>query len=442
MRIAVIGSGIAGMGAAWLLKDRHVLTVYEQASRIGGHTNTVTVQDPRGPVPVDTGFIVYNERNYPLLSTLFRLVGVETQDSDMSFAASLDAGRIEYAGDALFAQRRNLISLSHWRMLRDIVRFNRMAKAALSDPALERDSIGDFLRHRGFGKELGQRYLLPMAAAIWSCPPSRMMDFPAAALLRFFENHGLLDLTDRPKWRTVVGGSQRYMQKLTSEFKDTIRVGCAATAIVRHGDGVRVRDTEGQWAEYDRVFIATHADQALSLLQDADELEQNLLAPFGYQPNLAILHSDADLMPRRRAAWSSWNYLAEGTDGLSVTYWMNRLQRLDAERDYFVTLNPLKTPDPDSVHHQVEYRHPVFDSAAMHAQRSLGLLQGRRNTWYCGSYFGYGFHEDGFASAVEAVMASGETVPRELIEARATTPPYIRNRQPWLAPSGAVALGR
>lgn len=441
MRIAVIGSGIAGAGAAWLLKHRHALTVYEQSARVGGHTNTVTVEDPRGPVPVDTGFIVYNERNYPLLSSLFRLVGVETQPSDMSFAASLDDGRIEYAGDALFAQRRNLVRLSHWRMLRDIVRFNRLAKASLSDPALEQDSIRDFLRHRGFGKELGQRYLLPMAAAIWSCPPARMMDFPAASLLRFFENHGLLDLTDRPSWRTVVGGSQRYMQKLTSGFRDDIRVGCAATAILRDGNGVRVRDSEGQWAEYDRVFIATHADQALDLLQDADELEHALLSPFGYQRNLAILHTDPALMPRRRAAWSSWNYLSQGNDGLSVTYWMNRLQRLDADRDYFVTLNPLKIPDPASVHYQVEYMHPVFDGDAMRAQRSLGLLQGRRNVWFCGSYFGYGFHEDGFGSAVEAVLDAGDEIPRELVKARATTPPYMSNRLPWLAPGKAVAHG-
>jgi uncharacterized protein len=442
MRIAVIGTGISGAGAAWLLKDRHSLTVYEQGSRVGGHTNTVTVDDPRGAVGVDTGFIVYNERNYPLLSTLFRLLDVETQASDMSFAASLDGGRIEYAGDAMFAQRRNLVSLSHWRMLRDIVRFNRVAKASLSDPSLERDSIGDFLRHRGFGEELGQRYLLPMAAAIWSCPPARMMDFPAAALLRFFENHGLLDLTDRPRWRTVVGGSQRYMEKLTSGLHDDIRVGCAATAVVRKGQGVQVRDAQGQWADYDRVFVATHADQALALLQDADELERALLSPFGYQRNLAILHSDPALMPRRRAAWSSWNYLARGKEGLSVTYWMNRLQRLEAERDYFVTLNPVHDPDPASVHYQVEYMHPVFDGDAMRAQRSLGLLQGRGNVWFCGSYFGFGFHEDGFGSAVEAVLAAGEEIPRALLEARATTPPYRGNRLPWLTPGEAVALGR
>ena len=415
MKIAVIGTGISGLAAAWLL-DRHAdVTVYEQAGYAGGHSHTVDV--PGGPA-VDTGFIVFNERNYPQLSALFQRLRVESRPSDMSFAASLGGGRVEYAGDnlnTLFAQRWNLLSASHWRMLRDVVRFNRDAKRALRSGLAPDMSLGEFILRGRYADELGHRYLLPMAAAIWSCPVGAMLKFPAASLLAFFENHGLLDLVDRPSWRTVTGGSREYVKKLLEPLVGRVRLDTRVTAVRRVRRGVRVWDARGGETWYDRVVMASHADQSLKLLAGARRREKEILGTFKYQDNRALLHTDPTLMPKRRSVWASWNYMAEdsGRDAsrVSVTYWMNRLQTLPVDKDYFVTLNPLKEPAPGTLIHEITYAHPIFTREAIAAQARLPEIQGTNRIWFCGAWCGYGFHEDGLRSASEVVQSMGYPVP-------------------------------
>ncbi len=418
-RIAVIGSGVAGLASAWLLRDRFEVQIFEKNDYAGGHTNTVLVEEEGRALPVDTGFIVYNEPNYPHLTGLFSHLGIATQASDMSFGASIDEGAIEYAGSnpaALFAQRRNLVSIEHYRMLRDILRFNRRAKRLLragTDPDL---SVGEFLDRNGFGSELRDRYLLPMAAAIWSAPVKTMLQFPLLSFARFYNNHGLLNLFDRPQWRTVTGGSRQYVERLLQDLDGRIRLDSPVDAVIRSNDGVQLRLANGELQPFDQVVLAGHADQTLSLLEDPSPREQELLPRFAYQRNRAILHSDPGLMPHNRKVWSSWNYLSKTRDPMndgevSVTYWMNLLQRLDSEREYFVSLNPLREPRPERVVAEFEYEHPVFDQDAMSAQTRLASLQGHRNTWFCGSYFGYGFHEDALRSAVDVALALGVTPP-------------------------------
>ncbi|HEY1772116.1 MAG TPA: FAD-dependent oxidoreductase [Gammaproteobacteria bacterium] len=413
MKIAVVGTGIAGLSAAWLLRRHAEVTVYEQNAYAGGHTHTFQV--PEGPA-VDTGFIVFNERNYPHLSALFRHLGVGSQESEMSFAASIDGGRVEYAGDnlnTLFAQRWNILDRAHWRMLRDIVRFNSDAKRALSAGLAPELTLGDFILSGGYGDELSRRYLLPMAAAIWSCPVGAMLRFPAASFLQFFENHGLLDLLDRPRWRTVTGGSREYVKKLLVSLGDRVRLDTPVTGLRRVGASVRVWDSSGAYADYDRVVMAVHADQVLPLLAAASSAERRIFSAFKYQANRVVLHSDAEFMPKRRKAWAAWNYLAgDAVDGkarVSVTYWMNRLQRLSGDTDYFVSLNPLT--EPKGILYQTVYAHPVFTREAIQAQRELAAIQGQDRIWFCGAWTGYGFHEDGLRSAVEVAQSMGCAAP-------------------------------
>lgn len=415
MKIAVIGSGISGLAAAWML-DRHAeVALYEQQGRAGGHSNTVQV--PNGP-PVDTGFIVFNERNYPELTAMFHHLGVTTQPSDMSFSASIGGGELEYAGDnlnTLFAQRWNLFSGSHWRMLLDITRFNRDAKRALRSGLAPQTTLGEFILQGRYGDELSRRYLLPMAAAIWSCPVGTMLRFPAASFLKFFENHGLLDLVGRPRWHTVMGGSRAYVRRLLEPLRDKLRLDTPVTAVRRRTGGVTVWDARGGEEHYDRVIMASHADETLRMLAGATRLERELLGAFRYQDNRAVLHTDTAMMPKRRSVWASWNYLAEKaatqTSRVSVTYWMNRLQSLPGQRDYFLSLNPLTEPAPESVIYETRYAHPVFTEEAMRAQARLHEIQGRDRIWFCGAWSGYGFHEDGLRSAVQAVESMGYTVP-------------------------------
>lgn len=427
-RIAVIGTGVSGLGAAWALARRHDVCLYEQAARPGGHVNTVEVEEAGRRIPVDTGFIVYNERNYPRLTALLARLGVASQPSDMSFGVSIGAGALEYAGDnlrSLFAQPANLFSPAHWGMLRDILRFNREAKRFLRapDPDL---SLGGFLARGGYGRRLREAYLLPMGAAIWSCPPRRMLDFPAASLLRFFANHGLLDLSGRPQWRTLRGGAREYVARLLADFPGECRFATPVSR-VRHGPGgPEVRDAHGHAERFDAVVLAVHADQALALLADPAPGHRRLLGAFRYQNNRALLHSDPALMPRRRRIWSSWNYLADagadGTAAVSVSYWMNRLQSLPARRDYFVSLNPLREPDPARVHYATEYRHPVFSRAAVAAQAGLDALQGRRGLWFCGAWCGYGFHEDGLRAGLAVAARLGAPAPWEAAPAHGPAP--------------------
>lgn len=405
LKIAVVGSGISGLSAAWLLSRRHQVTLFEADGRIGGHSHTVVVAG----TPVDTGFIVYNERTYPNLTALFDHLGVATKPSAMSFSVSLDRGRLEYAGNlaGLFAQARNVASPRFWSMLKDLALFYHCAPRDL--PKIGNASLADYLDGIGCGAAFRDDHLYPMAAAIWSTPVHKIPDYPAAAFIRFCENHGLLRLLRRPAWRTVEGGSREYVKKLTESFADRIRLSCAARAIRRELNGVTVTSPLGV-ERFDQIVIASHADQALNLLEDPDSDESGLLGAFRYRRNAAVLHSDALLMPKRRRVWSSWNYASEPGDhapNLSVTYWMNRLQGIDRSRPLFLTLNPIRQPQPDLVHRRLTYDHPMIDAAATAAQARLWSLQGRRNTWFCGAYFGAGFHEDGLQSGLAVAEQLG-----------------------------------
>lgn len=404
--IAIVGSGISGLSAAWLLAPRHRVTLFEADARLGGHSHTAQV----GQTPVDTGFIVYNEETYPNLTALFAHLAVPTQPAEMSFAVSLNDGRLEYAGTdlgGLFAQKRNLLSPRFFGMLRDLERFYRRAPRDLQ--GLGDMPLGAYLDRLGCGDGFRQDHLYPMAAAIWSTPVRDIPAYPAAAFIRFCENHGLLKLGRRPQWRTVTGGSRAYVQRLTAGFADRIIMAAPVRQIRRGDDGVHLY-TDGGEQRFDHVVIATHADQALALLADADEAERHLLGAFGYRRNEAVLHSDPRVMPMRRRVWSSWNYASRAGEEdvqLSVTYWMNHLQGLPEDPPLFVTLNPLDEPDPTLVYRRQTYHHPVFDAAAGRAQQDLWSLQGVRDTWFAGAYFGAGFHEDGLQAGLAVAEQLG-----------------------------------
>lgn len=430
-RIAVIGSGIAGLSAAWMLSGTNQVVIYEAEPRLGGHAHTVDVRTGTSETAVDTGFIVYNESNYPNLVALFDHLGVPTQESEMSFSASLNGGSFEYSSSAIMAQPSNILSARFWRMLRDLTRFYRDAPALLSRTDLQGTTLGEFLDDGGYAQCFVEDHLLPIGAAIWSASTSQMRDYPLFAFIRFFESHGLLKLAGRPKWRTVTGGSRSYVDRIAAVTAATVRLGCAAQRVARLPDGVMVTDAAGNADRFDEVVIATHADQALQLLADPDQSEFELLGAFRYTSNGAVLHSDRNLMPRRRLAWSSWNYVAGTTgadDALCVTYWMNRLQNLDPRHPLFVTLNPSRPIAPEQVLRSFVYRHPLFDSAALAAQRQLWRLNANRNTWFCGSYFGYGFHEDALQSGLAVAEALSGVARPWSVSGKATriaTPPDL-----------------
>ncbi|RJS94284.1 NAD(P)/FAD-dependent oxidoreductase [Salinisphaera sp. Q1T1-3] len=413
-RIAVVGGGIAGIGAAWLLRDAADVTLFEADETLGGHVRTIV----DGSQPVDTGFIVLNDRNYPYFRAFLDELGIATQPSDMSFGVSIGQAAIEWAGDSwrkLFAQPRLAADPAHWRMIRDILRFNKQAKRFLEKNWFPEATLGGFLDAHGYGQAFRARYLLPMAAAIWSMPTADTLGFPLAPFLRFFDNHGLLDLKDRPQWRTVVGGSHAYVKAAWAMLGDRVSVANPVARVRREADGITLITERGITQRFDHVIFACHADTAHRLLIDADDDESGVLGAFRFQPNRAILHSDPRLMPRRRAVWSSWNYLADRAEvsgqRVAVTYWMNRLQSIPEARSYFVTLNPLFEPVPESVIAEVAYDHPIFDRAAVEAQGRLDEIQGRGNIWYCGAWSGYGFHEDGLVSATRVAAKLGVTAP-------------------------------
>lgn len=412
MRIAVIGAGISGLSAAWLLGQAHDVVLFEAAPRLGGHANTVRVAGVGGDTAVDTGFIVYNEATYPNFIALMDHLRVATQPTDMSFAVSLDGGRLEYSGTSvagLFAQRSNLMRPRFWTMLQDITRFYRNAsRDALAGGAVG-ISLGDYISAGGYGAAFRDDHLLPMAAAIWSAPCAEILSYPAAAFLRFHHNHGLLQLTDRPVWRTVTGGSSVYVERLRSAFTGEVRAGSPVRQVRRAASGVALIG-DGWNETFDQVVFATHADQTLAMLADPGPAEIAALGAFRYSRNRAVLHSDETLMPRRRRAWASWNHLGDRSRpeaACAVTYWMNRLQGLPDQRPFFVTLNPPETLRPDSVLHEEIYEHPLFDAAALAAQERLWALQGARRSWFCGAYFGSGFHEDGLQAGLAVAEALG-----------------------------------
>jgi predicted NAD/FAD-binding protein len=404
--IAVVGSGISGLSAAWLLSKRHRVTLYEADGRLGGHSNTVEV----GGVAVDTGFIVYNEATYPNFSALMGHLEVATKTSNMTFAVSLDDGRLEYSGTSLtglFAQPRNIVSLRFWGMLRDLLRFYREAPHATRD--LGDTSLDAYLDASGYGAAFRTDHLYPMAAAIWSTPAAEIGEYPARAFVRFCENHGLLQLVNRPLWRTLAGGSRAYVGKLAEVIPEII-VNTPISAVRRHSDCVEIVSRGGEVRRFDQIVLATHADQGLAMLTDPTAEEERLLGAFRYSANSAVLHSDATLMPRRRRVWSSWNYLSSDRGDmrqLAVTYWMNRLQGLPDAKPMFVTLNAHRKIREDSILYAADYTHPIFDARAIDAQRRLWPLQGRRNTWFCGAYFGAGFHEDGLQAGLAVAEALG-----------------------------------
>lgn len=408
MRIAVVGSGIAGLSAAWLLGQKHAVTLFEAEPRLGGHSHTVDAPGPEGEVAVDTGFIVYNAPNYPNLTALFDHLGVPTKAASMSFAVSLDDGALEYGSTslaALFAQKRNLANPRFWGMIGDLLRFHRTAPRDL--PALEGSllSLGDYLAERRYGAAFRDQHLLPQAAAIWSSSIGQMLGYPAAAFIRFYLNHRLLRVGLKHNWSTVDGGSREYVERLAAAFTGETRRASPVVGVARDAAGCEIRTADGARRRFDRVLIATHSDQALGLLDDPTEAEDELLGAIRYQANRAVLHRDPKLMPRRRAAWASWNYVGDGATG-GVTYWMNLLQGLKGP-PLFVSLNPGVEPDPASVIRDLTYEHPVFDARAIEAQRRLWTLQGGQHTWFAGAWFGSGFHEDGLQAGLAAAEAMG-----------------------------------
>ncbi|MBN3564361.1 NAD(P)/FAD-dependent oxidoreductase [Aliamphritea spongicola] len=413
-KIAVIGSGISGLSCAWLLNRQHQVTLYEKDDRPGGHANTISFDLNGQHIDVDTGFIVYNPVNYPNLVALFDHLNVPNCETEMSFAVSVNQGELEYSGSGLaglFAQKRNLFRPSFWNMLKDLHHFYRHSLLIQQEAHIRQLSLRELLAEQGYSSSFIYQHLLPMGAAIWSTPVEQMLDYPADSFMRFCENHGLLQVKDRPQWRTVVGGSRAYVSRIAAELDD-IRLNSRIHRIIRQPGKVTIEDLHGGQEHFDDVVLACHSDQALAMLDKPSQAEQALLSKLPYQRNQAFLHLDTRLMPRRKGVWSSWNYLAEGRQHeqeVAVTYWMNKLQPLPTDTPILVSLNPPTEPARDTIIHSQFYDHPVFNQQALEAQKQLWQLQGQQNTWFCGAYFGYGFHEDGLQAGLAVAEQLGGT---------------------------------
>lgn len=414
-RVAIIGSGISGLGVAWLLSKKYDVVLFEASNRLGGHARTEIADTPHGKVPVDIGFIVFNKINYPNLCNLFKELGVKIQKSDMSFAVSVNSGQFEYGSrnlKAFLAQPRNIFEPKFWRMYRDISLFFNTARKDVSEqPQM---SVEELIQQRKFGQWFVNYYLLPMSGAIWSTPRSEMLKFPAHALVQFFANHGLLSFSGKYQWWTVTGGSQNYVKKIAATMKAEIRLKTPVVAVTREAETVLIK-TPGQEAEiFDCVIFASHTDNVLQMLNEDSETERQILGNIAYQQNRVILHTDVSFMPKRKACWSSWVYLANESSiekQASVTYWMNSLQGLPRETPLFVTLNPSSKPDNKSVLVEHAFDHPRYDAETLKAQKEIDSIQGKDQSWYCGAWMGMGFHEDGLASAVSVAQQFGVKPP-------------------------------
>lgn len=413
--VAIIGTGISGMGAAALLHPKHDITVYEKSADIGGHTRTRVIDYKGKSIAVDTGFIVFNYRNYPHLSAMFKHYGVPVEKSDMTFAVTVDEGRFEWGAknlNALFGQRSNLKNPEFYGLIYDVMRFMWRAPSFVErNPQM---TLGQMMMHMKLGEGFAQYYLLPMGGAIWSCPLKTMLSFPAREFVHFFKAYGLMSPVGQPQWYTVTGGAHEYIKRLTAPFADKIRTGCGAQEITRNNGKVQVTDTTGQTREYDHAVLACHADQSLALLKDVSLEEKSVLAPFKYQKNIAYLHKDTSVMPKQERCWASWVYhtnTGHTDERLPVTYWMNLLQNIDPEYPLFVTLNPLKPIAKEHVFDEHEFEHPVYTMDAASAQAKVPSIQGKRNTWFCGAWQRDGFHEDGLSSAVDMARRLGAEVP-------------------------------
>ncbi|WP_321395605.1 NAD(P)/FAD-dependent oxidoreductase [Emcibacter sp.] len=416
-KIAVVGSGISGLASAWMLSRIHHVSLFEKNDYIGGHSNTIDLELGHMSFPVDTGFIVYNPQNYPNLVALFDILDVPTEPTEMSFSVSLDDGWMEYSGTGLtglLAQKKNLMRPQFWRMTRDILKFYRHCSDYMKLDDYQQISLGTFLKKENFSDSFINYHLAPMGAAIWSCTSEDILNYPLQAFLSFFQNHGLTQLSNRPEWRTVKGGSREYINRIIKPFSNNLYLNTPVRKIRRLGNKVLVCSDRGDEI-FDHVIMAGHADDSLALLQDATPQERDILSAFSYQDNDVWVHSDLSLMPKRQAAWASWNYLGSraNRDGssLCVTYWMNKLQSLPTDRPVLVTLNPDREIQAGLTHRKISYRHPLFDQRALDNQKRLWSIQGQQNTWFCGAYFGAGFHEDGLQSGLAvAELLSG--VPR------------------------------
>jgi predicted NAD/FAD-binding protein len=408
-RVAIIGTGIAGLGCAHFLHRRCDLTLYEKNDYAGGHTNTVSIAEEKRSVPVDTGFMVFNKVTYPNLTRLFGELGVAVKPAGMSFSVQHLPTGLEFCGTSLnhiFAQRKNLIRPRFWKMILQINRFNSEAIETLNSTEFAGVTLGDYVRAKKYGDDFLMFYLVPMSSAVWSTPPELMLEFPAVALLRFFYNHGFLGLHTQHPWFTVVNGAKSYVEKITEPFRKKIKFKNGAVSVQRESGRVNVTDASGQTEIFDQVIFASHADETLKMLIDADAQERSLLGEFKYQPNAALLHTDASVMPKTKLCWASWNYRIDcGGDGKispSTIYWMNSLQGVSERRNYFVSINGEDSVNPNSVLKRIQYEHPLFSLGAIRAQKELPRLNDRMtNIFFCGSYFRNGFHEDAFTSALE-----------------------------------------
>ena len=413
MKIGVIGSGISGLVSALTLQEKFEVSIFEKNSKLGGHSNTVTIEQENKKYSVETGFIVLNDKNYPIFTSLLKHLNIGVNNSSMSFSVSVDKGQFEYSSSyiGLLGQTKNIIDPKYWGMLRDINYFYTNALKDVKD-CPDNETLGQFLKRFNYSNKFIDYHLVPMTASIWSCPTKSILNFPIKSLLVFFENHKLLNIYNRPKWSTVNKGSREYVKKIQSLLKGKIYTNAKVNKISKSKEGIRVHYQDGI-KTFDKVILACHADQSSEILFENFSEEANLLKDFKYQKNTSILHSDINFMPKRKSVWSSWNYITEtGNSGnLSITYWMNELQGINSSKPILLSLNPKILPNPDLIYGQYSYSHPILDNNAINIQKKLSSIQGKNNLWFCGAWTGFGFHEDGVKSAVEIANSHNIDLP-------------------------------